>query len=383
MKPAENRDPALDVIRCAACFGVVAVHFLLKSGFYGEPVAGGRMIAMVFYRAAFMYCVPLFMILSGYLLCRKKLEWGFYKRIGKVLFVYLAASLFCLYGYPALYALLRGPLGLPDPVPSPAGVKDAVLQILGFTAAPYAWYVEMYLGLFLFVPFLNILYSHVPTKRGKALLLLVGVVVSVLPSVVNVYSFEGPGWWLRPTVTDAKGELYGLSKLIPAWWTGIYPLTCYFIGCWLREYGLRLRSRVNALGIVLTVAVSGAYSLWRSAGIKFVSGAWTGWNSPFSIVLAALIFTFFLNLDYSRTPGAVKRVFAWISELSLGAYLVSWVFDQLFYPVLARRQPVVFRRLDACVLIVPLVFVCSLLVSWVIQWLYRLWRWFCGRLRKQ
>ena len=87
MKPAENRNPALDVIRCVACFGVVAVHFLLKSGFYGEPVAGGRMIAMVFYRAAFMYCVPLFMILSGYLLCRKKLEWGFYKRIGKVLFV--------------------------------------------------------------------------------------------------------------------------------------------------------------------------------------------------------------------------------------------------------------------------------------------------------
>ena len=76
-------------------------------------------------------------------------------------------------------------------------------------------------------------------------------------------------------------------------------------------------------------------------------------------------------------------MFAWISELSLGAYLVSWVFDQLFYPVLARRQPVVFRRLDACVLIVPLVFACSLLASWVIQWLYRLWRWFCGRLRKQ
>ena len=377
MKHTENRDPALDIVRCAACFGVVAVHFLLNCGFYGEPITGGRMIAMVFYRSAFMYCVPLFMILSGYLLCHKKLEAGFYRRIGRVLFVYCAASLFCLYGYPFLYARLRGLLGLPAQSFAPVGVKEAVLGILGFTAAPYAWYVEMYLGLFLMVPFLNILYSHIPTQRGKRLLLLTGIVLSVLPSIVNIYSFEGAGWWLRPTATD------DLSKLIPAWWTGIYPVTCYFIGCWLREYGLRIKTWQNALLIVLTVAVSGAYSLWRSAGVKFVSGAWTGWNSPFSILLAVLVFAFFVNFDYSRMPNGLKRGFAWASELSLGAYLVSWVFDRLFYPVLAQRQPVVFRRLDACVLIVPLVFACSLLASWLIQLLYRLWRLLLGRLRKE
>ena len=372
----------MDLIRCFACFSVIAVHFFMNAGFPKQPVSGGRMYLMVYYRSFFMCCVPLFLMLSGYLLCHKKPERRYYGRIGRLLFVYCAASLFCLFGYRFLYTHLHGLLGLPAADFQPIPLKSVVLQILGFTADSYAWYVEMYLGLFLMIPFLNILYAGIPSKRGKQLLLLSGVVLSFLPSVINVYNFNQPGWWGDPTLRTGSGELYSFHPLIPGWWTWLYPVTYYFVGCYLREFRVRIRPRTCALLILLTVAASGTYCLWRTAGANYIAGAWNNWNSLFNLVLSLLVFLFFLNLNCRRLPGAVQRILARLSELCFGAYLVSWVWDKLFYPALAARQPVIFLRVHAWILIVPGVFICSMLTSWIIHLLYRLLQMTGARLRK-
>lgn len=41
------------------------------------------------------------------------------------------------------------------------------LKILDFSAIPYAWYIEMWIGLFLFTPFLNLLYEAIPTQKTE------------------------------------------------------------------------------------------------------------------------------------------------------------------------------------------------------------------------
>ena len=43
--------------------------------------------------------------------------------------------------------------------------KEAVLSFFDFTAAQYAWYVEMYIGLFLLIPFLNLIYNNLKSQR--------------------------------------------------------------------------------------------------------------------------------------------------------------------------------------------------------------------------
>lgn len=52
-----------------------------------------------------------------------------------------------------------------------------------------------------------------------------------------------------------------------------------------------------------------------------------------------------------------------ISEWSMGAYLVSWIFDQIFYPILKQEQPIMQLRLEYFFVIVPTIYICSLLLS--------------------
>ena len=369
-----ERNPSLDVIRVVACFGVVSVHFLLNNGFYDEIIGSDPLLyPMVFFRSLFMFCVPLFMILSGYLLCHKTLSLGYYKRLGKILFIYVAASLFCIYGYAFLHGILKGVLGLSDPVTTPPHtIFGVIAKILGFTAAPYSWYVEMYLGLFLIVPFINLIYGNLPTQRAKRMLILAFIVLTVLPTIVNVYNFTVDGWWGNPAMLNENNEQYAFQQIIPAWWTGMYPVTYYFIGCYLREYKIDIASWKLALMLVSTVAVSGLYSIWRSYGTTFIWGPWTTWNSLFNLVVGTLVFLLFLNADYTQMPGALKTLFAKLSALCLSTYLVSWVFDNLFYPVLKAHVATVGQRLPYYFFIVPLVFVCSMGISYLIEKLYDL-----------
>ncbi len=367
----KQKDPALDIIRLVACYGVISVHFLLNNGFYDAVLDGGkRLYTMVFLRSLFMYCVPLFMILSGYLLCHKTSSKSYYKRIDHIYYTYAVASLFCVFAYPFLYTHLQAFLGLPDKSFQHYIFRDVLLGILGFSAASYSWYIEMYLGLYLIIPFINHLYMNLDDKKQKQMLLLTAIILTSLPTIINVYNFTVPGWWSNPTNGDINNNLYPLQKIMPAWWTGLYPVTYYLLGCYFREYRIRWKPYKIGLAIVLTVIVSSLFSLWRSNGIVFVREMWNQWNSLFNLVLSSLIFLFFLNIDCSCLPIFIKDLLSKASGLCLGAYLVSWVFDQLFYPMLISRIPLVRDRLEYYCIVVPIVFICSMCVSYLIELSY-------------
>ena len=64
----KNRNASLDLARLSALFCVVSVHFFLYTGFYVEPCTGWRMYLLTLARCSFMVCIPLFLLLTGYLL---------------------------------------------------------------------------------------------------------------------------------------------------------------------------------------------------------------------------------------------------------------------------------------------------------------------------
>ena len=70
----KKRNINLDIIRSIAVFSVLSVHFFLNNGFYTEIIKGKRMLVMFTMRKAFMICVPLFAILTGYLMNKKILS---------------------------------------------------------------------------------------------------------------------------------------------------------------------------------------------------------------------------------------------------------------------------------------------------------------------
>ena len=62
-----QRDIGLDLTRILAFLAVPSVHFFLNSTYYDTAIVGPRMALMTVMRTAFMVCVPLYMLLSGYL----------------------------------------------------------------------------------------------------------------------------------------------------------------------------------------------------------------------------------------------------------------------------------------------------------------------------
>lgn len=59
------------------------------------------------------------------------------------------------------------------------------MKILDYSAIPYAWYIEMWIGLALLVPFLNYMYKAIPSKNQKLLLLGILFVMTSLPDLCN------------------------------------------------------------------------------------------------------------------------------------------------------------------------------------------------------
>ena len=80
----------------------------------------------------------------------------------------------------------------------PLSLKSFILGTLDFTGANYSWYIEMYIGLFLLVPFLNLAYNKLKNKRQKQVLVLTLVFLTIIPTLFNIFNFDNPAWWSDP-----------------------------------------------------------------------------------------------------------------------------------------------------------------------------------------
>lgn len=356
-----KRNPAVDLIRILAFFFVVSVHYLLHNGFYSAPVAGIRMYIMVLMRSLFIICVPLFLTLSGYLSWKKQLQKSYYKKIGKIIVTYILACLLCV-----IYSVAFLGEGF--------SVKNTVLGIFGFEAAPYSWYIEMYLGLFLLIPFLNIVYHALPSQKAKLWLIITLVLLTALPSVVNVYNFESLSWWTSPSSSSTT------NQLMPAWWVSIYPITYYYIGCYLRQYGLKLKKAFLLALIVLVTVLSGTFYFWRFHNTAFVQSWWNTNNSLFAVILTVLVFALFMNIKTDRFPRWLSVFLQKVSGLCLGAYLISWIFDKALYGILLQKVPNASHRIEYFLVVVPAVFVLSLAASYLLSKLQLVLEILCAKL---
>ena len=350
----KSRMVAADVLRCVACYLVISIHFLMNSGFYSTTVYGKKMFLAVLIRCACTICVPLFLILSGYLMNKAVLNYSYYVKRIRIIGIYILASIMCeIYNIVYLHQART--------------LLSCIKGILSFTSAKYSWYVEMYIGLALLIPFLNIMWNSISNKKGKIVLVMSLIIITSLPSIINVYRFsrvDGIVWWLHPAIN------LEYTKLIPDKWYTVYPITYYFMGCYLREYKLPIKKRTSLIFIILLELVFGAYVYWRSYENNFVNGPWSEYYSLFVLVLAALVFDLFFKLDYSKIPEWLKKMFKFVSGLSLGIYLLSSIFDNMFYAVLNSKMSYMPDKLKYIFVMVPLVFICSMGLSFIINCIY-------------
>lgn len=145
-----KRDIGLDLTRIIAFIQVPCIHFLFKIKYYNQAIIGERMYLMTFIRVMFMTCVPLFLLLTGYLSSEKKVEIApkpllkYYSRLVPILLTYvITAVIIIVYGI-----FVDG---------ETETIGSVIRNVLDFRK--YSWYIEMYIGLALMIPFLNLLWN--------------------------------------------------------------------------------------------------------------------------------------------------------------------------------------------------------------------------------
>lgn len=323
---SKPRIAGLDIVRCTAIFTVVGGHFFLNTAFLQENFGGFSMFLQAVVRQVMCVGVPLFLMLTGYLNAGKTLSRSYYMGYVRVLSAYLVYSILTIC-FREYY------LGDHH---TPMQWAHAVLR---FDAIPYAWYIEMWIGLFALTPFLNVLYRGLTSKRHKQALILTLVMLSLMATFCNRYGM----------------------KVWPASWDKVFPLAYFFLGSYIREYQPRLRLRTG-LAVILGIALLNPLFNVLLVHDRPMVQPFGGTDTPLCFVMSLCVFLLLYQRDVDST--FLKKALAKVSLLSLDMYLVSYLFDALFYPIFKTRYFVSQAQFGLWWLVlVPLVLVCSFALS--------------------
>lgn len=282
----------MDIVRTIACASVIGAHFFLftdfnKSAFDSPEMFFQGMLSSITVGS------DLYMMLTGFLCMNKTFGKKFYLSGVKVLASYIFFSILTI--ILGIYLFHNGMTW-----------KSGILGIFSFSTIPYAWYIEMWIGLFLMAPFLNIWYKSLPNKRLKLYLILILFLLTAPPDFLNRYNMY----------------------LWPEFWKGIYPLMFYFIGCYVREYAPKFNRKVLVLLILGILLVGPVFNsvISHPTYLHIIGGR----SGIFIGPLAILIFLCFYNWNISNQYG--KDIFKAISLRSLDIFLCSATLDSLIYP---------------------------------------------------
>ena len=325
----------LDLVRACAVFFVVLVHSFLNTGYNATDIEGMSMFLLLIVRNLAYISVLLFIILTGY--CKKDVEVSkqHYKKIWKILVIYLVISIFTLF-FRKFY--------LQDGV----SLYNLIIGIFNFTTLSYGWYVEMYIGLFLLIPFLNILYKNLKSKKQKQLLIVTLFLISSIPQTVS-------------TLVISNHSL----DFLPNWWGSLYPLLLYFVGCYISEYKIRLSKAINIILIFSLLFLESFMMYFYCQGSSLNAMIHIDYNYFPAILLAILVFL--LLYDLKINGNKIRSIIAFVSKASFGLYLFSYIYDQLIYSTLKIEAPIAQFSFLGIVLYTPIIFTVSLFSSAILN----------------
>lgn len=330
----KNKIFGLDLVRAVAIFLVIFIHYYLQNNFYAIETKGVSMFVVNFLRWVSYSCVPLFMILTGYLMRKKELNKEFYKGIFKVITIYSVATiLMSLYFYFLTAA--------------ESGISFYIMNFFSF--GYYAWYIEMYLGLFLVIPFLNILYNNIKTKKEKQLLIAILIIVMSLAPMFN-------------KIIIGQTQL----TLMNDYWYIAYPLIYYFIGAYINEYKPKINNYVNLFLIVFLLYIETLITYFYYYKTTYNSTIFYGYGALPTVIISTLIFI--LLYDRKTKSNLIAKVISSIARLSLSMYLLSFAVDHFIYTKLHDRIGLFTNGKDFLKYIFPMVII-SFTISYVLAFI--------------
>ncbi len=322
--------PALGILRTTAAFGVVALH---TSGLAltGAPHGTATWWIGDFYQATTLWCVPVFIMISGALLLNpappQPVGVFYRKRTARI----LAPLVFWTVFYLGWYACFEG-----------ISWQYVVRGLIRGNPYGHLWYLYMIAGLYFITPVLQ------PFLRDTSRREQIAIIVPLL-AAVSAHD-------LINTLTASAGKVTVFSRFV--------PYLPYYLSGYLLAQATVLPRRVKYLA-------TGALTAWLiialATGLLFprVEMYFFGHHCPLVILMAMGVFLAASGLFGRARIDARHRwkILRFLDDKSLGVYLIHPLFITLLLKLGLHTKYIIPRPLASIPVLAVLVLLASLLLT--------------------
>ncbi len=305
-----KRESGLDLLRCLASLFVVIFHSFLYNGYHYEPQTGIFMwISNSFYTLS-VSCIGLFLMLTGYLKSRKTDIKSCYRGLIPVLLGYFIVAVISI---PIRHFFFN----------DVQSFTTWCGRLIQFSAVYYGWYVEMFIGLTLLIPFVNLALSQLQSTKSLLTLAAVMLFMTALPGATP-------------------------RLIFPDYWRITYPLTYYILGAIVRRIQPKIHPGIGIAGALAMSAILGFVTLLSTDGTLSDSLTWAFQD----LWIACIVVCLFVALYHIRIPSVPGRILAFAASGCYGAYLISHLFDAWCYWLIPQwLTPKMYGLLFVCITI--------------------------------
>ena len=299
----KERKLNIDLLKCIAIVFVVGVHFFLHTNYYGQSFTFKSIFLSSFIWMILMTCVPLFIMTTGYLMKDKTYSEDYFIKLLPVIGIYaLTAAVYTFFDMRVVNEEYLGKL---------------FENIFSFSH--YAWYVNLYIGLYMLIPFLNAGFNSLTSRKNQVVVLGILVLFTIVPPTLSLLNNNEQNFMILP-------------HIIPDYWKGLWPITYYLLGAFLASS----KKKSSFKELVFVIFILDILSVFGLAAISETTfGIEYGVLPVF--LLSSLIFYSVIHLKVSIKNEWLQRVVLFISKNTLPIYLLSVIGDYYWYPKMVEK----------------------------------------------
>ena len=292
-----KRNINIDIIKVISLLLVIGVHFFLYTKYYSITYSISNSI-FIAVRNICMACVPLFIIVTGYLNKNKIWSKKYYLNIGRVYLLY-SLAMFILTLVDSKYVV------------NTTLFKTALINILNYKY--YGWYITMYVGLMLLAPIINIAFKNMNESIRKYAIINIILAISIPVTLVDLFS-------------NVRYSI--LAHILPNWWYYTWPLMYYMIGVAFSYNKNILKDFFSNSKILFWITLIISTLAYNFFDIHLESVLHV---NIFIVIITTCIFSWLLNLDIN-VNSKLRPAIIFVSNNTLLTYLLSYIVDNITYP---------------------------------------------------
>lgn len=299
----KERKLNIDLLKCIAIVFVVGVHFFLHTNYYGQSFTFKSIFLSSFIWMILMTCVPLFIMTTGYLMKDKTYSEDYFIKLLPVIGIYaLTAAVYTFFDMRVVNEEYLGKL---------------FENIFSFSH--YAWYVNLYIGLYMLIPFLNAGFNSLTSRKNQVVVLGILVLFTIVPPTLSLLNNNEQNFMILP-------------HIIPDYWKGLWPITYYLLGAFLASS----KKKSSFKELVFVIFILDILSVFGLAAISETTFGIEYRVLPV-FLLSSLIFYSVIHLKVSIKNEWLQRVVLFISKNTLPIYLLSVIGDYYWYPKMVEK----------------------------------------------